>query len=746
MNVLSTSVLPVAAVRWMSSSGVPALTVVCRATFALQPIVSRLAEEQDPIAVSDTYWNNDPRRSLQAASDLVPYKARAEVLLVGHAYAPQGRPARSVVARLAVGTIDKRVEVMPDRRLGRDGAIREGAPWTRRPLWYEATAIGAARVNPAGMGFDAEDPSGAVTLPSLQPPGARVARRGDTFEPACFGPIAPAWPQRSTFAPWLGARWASAIAEDRPLPDGVEPAFFNCAPLDQQLDVIRPDERILLEHLHPKHTRVLTSLPGIAPRAEVERLGRPPAPLALTCDTMWIDTDRGTCSLVFRGTIPLAYAGEPGCVTVHLDLPDDVHDAGVDRTMATPFKEGLTASMPFAVAEPSADTGSFRATGSTAALPFQAMPPVPAPPPLVTAVPAPPPLVTAPPDATPWAASTGSATSPMGSIGQRLAMDQSLAETDAARPARPPAEVPFVGPLAAEAPPAEAPAEPADAGAAPGSSSDAGEPTEDGLSTVEAAPVLGGREILLNVYSEPGLLDALRRDPRWRERLDAIEADGAGEDAPLSRLDEEDPGLLVSLLARAEPSPPRSLRAALAAGVRADGGLTCPLAVVEGVLSCSFDERERLRVLASTALAIDPDDEALARPIAAARAALSEASLPGAVARRLEGAVRAAFGAKERAMPARELASVVERALVEQRAYARREVLDGTHVRAEIACGEEAPIVVYVPDAHARALPLARRMRARLLVEVRPQEDEREACPIALRARAMARFHSIPTE
>ena len=88
MDVVSTSVLPVAGVHWVSPAGAPMLTVVCRATFALQPVVSRLADQQDPIVRADVHWGQDPQRSLLAASDLVPHKARPEVLLVGHAYAP----------------------------------------------------------------------------------------------------------------------------------------------------------------------------------------------------------------------------------------------------------------------------------------------------------------------------------------------------------------------------------------------------------------------------------------------------------------------------------------------------------------------------------------------------------------------------------------------------------------------------------------------------------------------------------
>jgi hypothetical protein len=353
----------------------------------------------------------------------------------------------------------------------------------------------------------------------------------------------------------------------------------------------------------------------------------------------------------------------------------------------------------------------------------------------------PPPVLAGPADVTLWAAQPVIAAPVVGSIGQRLALEQAIAEADAARDARPPPEVPHLGPLAVQAPDPPSLATPAPLAEATEAADITFDPTED-----EPAP--GGQPVLLSVYSESGLVDRLRRDERRREELDAIEAEAEAEagDEPPARIDEEDPGLLVSWLARAEPSSPAALRAALRAAARADGRLACPLAVVEGTLAASFDARERLRTLSSAALVVAPDDEDLLRAVAAARSALEGGVLPLAVAARLEGAVQGAFRAKERALSPRDLTLAVERALIEQRAFARRDVLDGPHVRAELTCGDATPLVVYLPEAAARALPLARKIRARLLVEVRPREDDQEACPIALRARALARLHHIPID
>ena len=149
MNVVSNCPLRVASLLWQPKPGQFVLTIVAKATYVLAPGVSPLATEQDTPNEEDAYWNDDTSRSLHAPSDLVPYKPRSDVLLIGHAYAPHGQPARSLVARLAVAEIDKAIEVWTDRTALLDGTIREGAPFTRMAIRYERAAAGA--MNPAGV-------------------------------------------------------------------------------------------------------------------------------------------------------------------------------------------------------------------------------------------------------------------------------------------------------------------------------------------------------------------------------------------------------------------------------------------------------------------------------------------------------------------------------------------------------------------------------------------------------------------
>ncbi|HLM71694.1 MAG TPA: DUF2169 domain-containing protein, partial [Polyangiaceae bacterium] len=134
MEVLSVSPLRTASLLWQAKPGAWIFTVICKATFVLTPTESPLAAEQDEPNEDDTHWDDDAARSLHAASDFVPFKIRADVALVGHVFAPGKRPARSVVARMVIGDIDKAIEACCDRYFTQDGRLHEGSPFTRMSL------------------------------------------------------------------------------------------------------------------------------------------------------------------------------------------------------------------------------------------------------------------------------------------------------------------------------------------------------------------------------------------------------------------------------------------------------------------------------------------------------------------------------------------------------------------------------------------------------------------------------------
>lgn len=314
MDVLSLCPLPVAPLIWEIQPSRWVLTVVCKATFRLEPGVLSLADDQEPIFEQDHHWDEDAARSLYAPSDLVPFKPRADVLLVGTACAKNGQPVRSLIVRLAVGKVDKSIEVVSPRLRTREGEIREGKRWMKMPITYERAAGGPGTDNPVGMGPGSpRDPYGQLPLPCLVPPGFNT----DTDRappPLAFGPVAPSWPLRRSK---LGKTAPDRDVTLAPFGEGFDAGYFQSAPSDQQTDTIRPNERITLENLHPKHAILMTSLPGVAPRARVELSG-PAREVSLSGDTLWIDTDAGICTVTYRAKVDLERPDQEGRVLVAL--------------------------------------------------------------------------------------------------------------------------------------------------------------------------------------------------------------------------------------------------------------------------------------------------------------------------------------------------------------------------------------------------------------------------------------------
>jgi len=381
MEVVSTGPLRTATLGWLLSNGAPALTVVCKASYHLQPDESPLAPEQEAPNEDDSYWDDDARKSLSLATDLVPYKARADVVLVGHAFAPEQKPVRSLAARLMVGPIHKAIEVYGERAFLLDGELREGAGFAKGRLNYERAAGGADSTNPVGMRFDVVNSLGMTPLPNLQPSGTFVARRGDTFAAIGFGPIAPGWPGRRNKLHGPATSFGGRGWNEQPLPEGIEPAYFNVAPFDQQMDAIQPNERIVLENLHVQYARLSTRLPGIEPVGIVERPGQPPQKLPLLCDTLWIDTDRGICHLVWRGTVTLTHPAEAGRIVISTSgdgasvaVPERQSREMIsvtETTMAPMLVPASHPTMPFAAPRRDDDrSASPRALVRDAALPF----------------------------------------------------------------------------------------------------------------------------------------------------------------------------------------------------------------------------------------------------------------------------------------------------------------------------------------------------------------------------------------
>lgn len=302
-------------VVWQAQNGAWTLTLAVRATFSLvHGREAVLADAQEPV-VGDRHYDDDPRQSLYSAGDLALYKPRADVVLVGSAFAPDHVAVDALLARLSLGELDKSLGVIGDRAWieGPDGLEPSPpAPFVAMPLRYERAA--RARDNPIGFDLTRVPALGALALPNLESADDDIG----AARTVGFGPIAPTAPaRRALLAPEHWA-WIEGGCRGR-APAGFDFAFFNAAPRDQQVEAVRDGATLVLENMSRAHRKLTTRLPGVRPKAflvpdEMDR----GAEIALRCDTVWIDTDRALLTLTWRGvlTVPTADEEDLGAIVV----------------------------------------------------------------------------------------------------------------------------------------------------------------------------------------------------------------------------------------------------------------------------------------------------------------------------------------------------------------------------------------------------------------------------------------------
>lgn len=294
------------------------LSAVVKARFALVHGGSMRILEPEPLVERDVHGDGDPTKSLDEASDLVPYRSRADVWLRGHAQFP-GPPASVGIARLAIyrgpeALLDKTIHVVGDRR-GDDPP----APFERMPLTYERAFGGIGHDdNPVGRGAD------GLGLPNLVHPNDPARSIG-------FGPISGYWKLRRQVLGSARRRdLERAVIE---LPDDFDGSYFQAAPIDQRIDFLRGDEWVVLDGMDRSRLRVQSRLPKA--RAVARALTQGPAePIDLVADTLAIDADAMVCAVVWRGALEVEERTAAGMVVAGSLLFGDQEAAAVPWSRA----------------------------------------------------------------------------------------------------------------------------------------------------------------------------------------------------------------------------------------------------------------------------------------------------------------------------------------------------------------------------------------------------------------------------
>ena len=298
--------------------GIDTLHIVVKATFDLD-LANRLeiAEEQVPPCLADEYWGEPGQSSLRYASDLHLCKPSTDVVLVGQAWAPEGKKVPQIDMGIAIADRRKLVRVFGDRVWRENGAshtppkpfeidaagvrarLRRHTP-DRPP---QKTILGEER-NPVGRGFRGRRKpveAQGQPLPNIEHPQNLIQSWGDVVVPQGFGFVAPHWMPRRDHAGTYDDAWQKTRAPY--LPEDFDPRFFNAAHPDLVFDrYLQGGELVVVVGASPRG-RLRFHLPICEIEAQVRIAGQTEKP-PLNLETVLIEPDEARLCLAWGAALP----------------------------------------------------------------------------------------------------------------------------------------------------------------------------------------------------------------------------------------------------------------------------------------------------------------------------------------------------------------------------------------------------------------------------------------------------------
>jgi hypothetical protein len=312
----------------LEPSGRELLVVVIKGTFRFPqpgepPGHFALHDEQMPLVMADTFTGAPGFSAPVYEVDFAPRKPRCDILLLGNAYAPDGRPTTRVEAGLRVGNWSKTLAVIGPRHweCGLVGATAShpGA-FVKQPISYDvafggtdlhhkdASEHAAFMPNPVGRGFHKHikvDWVEGKPLPSTEEVNLPVRVPNGNYRPMAFGPLGRGWNSRSRYAGTYDDEW---LDKHFPfLPPDFDEQYYQAAPMDQQMPLgffdAQPTQ-VSLANLTPEGLTRFTIPNLVAPVNIFPKKGEREDYTA-KLDTVLIEPDQQHFSLTWRVARPL---------------------------------------------------------------------------------------------------------------------------------------------------------------------------------------------------------------------------------------------------------------------------------------------------------------------------------------------------------------------------------------------------------------------------------------------------------
>lgn len=250
--------------------GREAVVIVAKATYVLCDLLDaespHRAENEAALVESDVFGKDPAKNALILETDFAVMKPECDVLFLGSAHAPRGRPAARVPVSLRVGAVSKSFIVTGDRRW-RPGLLRkvvpsEPAPFVSQAISYDV-AFGGTDVhprdpkkiatfveNPVGRGFRPFVPDlSGQPMPVTEEAGTPILNSRGPYRPMAFGPLGRSWQPRASYAGTYDQAWMDSRAPVLPL--DFDARYFQAAPPDQRMPYPKGGEPIELVNLVP---------------------------------------------------------------------------------------------------------------------------------------------------------------------------------------------------------------------------------------------------------------------------------------------------------------------------------------------------------------------------------------------------------------------------------------------------------------------------------------------------------------
>lgn len=319
MNVITLGRVQAGVAFATDKQGVEHLVAVAKATYRVWPDgTCTLAEVQAPLVLEDQFYGEPGLSSVRCETDFSQRKAKTDVILVGHAYAPRGVTTDVVDVALQVGQLRKIVRVFGDR-IWKSSLVgyspSKPVSFLKMPLRYERAFGGVDSSHPdqkrhafeernlVGTGFHKRNHDGiaGTPLPNIEDPQHLVSSPFDRPAPMGFGFVCRNWRPRRMYAGTYDEKW---LEEQFPfLPEDFDERYFQGAPEDQWCGPLRGGEQVRVTSVTP------TGLWGFsvpAPRMEVKIVSQHgEEDFRPILDTLILEPDEERVILVWRTCTPL---------------------------------------------------------------------------------------------------------------------------------------------------------------------------------------------------------------------------------------------------------------------------------------------------------------------------------------------------------------------------------------------------------------------------------------------------------